>query len=119
MSHENESSALPESTPLPAMPVASDSSINDIDNPSPDTEPIAQHQAESTGKPRFPEFTPEDETFPWSSLPETIRGAVIEIAKNEKIAVPVAVEAVLSAVSLACQDLIWIDRGIGEGPPSV
>ncbi|MCP3706822.1 YfjI family protein [Paraburkholderia sp. CNPSo 3274] len=70
--------------------------------------------AENKSRPRFPDFEPEDETFPWQSLPETIRGAVIEICKNDKLAVPIAVQAVLSAVSLACQDLIWVDRGIGD-----
>lgn len=73
-----------------------------------------QESAERRSRPRFPEFEPEDETFPWQMLPETIRGTVIEICRNDKVAVPIAVQAVLSAVSLACQDLIWIDRGIGE-----
>ncbi|RQP34150.1 YfjI family protein [Burkholderia ubonensis] len=73
--------------------------------------------AESVERPRrppFPSFEPENESFPWKELPEIIRGAVIEICRNEKVAVPIAVQAVMSAVSLACQDLIWIDRGIGE-----
>ncbi|MDN7676046.1 DUF3987 domain-containing protein [Burkholderia oklahomensis] len=65
-------------------------------------------------RPSFPTFEPENESFPWQALPETIRAAVIEICLNDKVAVPIAVQAVMSAVSLACQDLIWIDRGIGE-----
>jgi len=73
-----------------------------------------QDEADRCSRPRFPEFEPKDETFPWRVLPETIRGAVIEICRNDKVAVPIAAQAVLSAVSLACQDLIWIDRGIGE-----
>ncbi|AXW32860.1 hypothetical protein CJO88_05635 [Ralstonia solanacearum] len=73
-----------------------------------------QDEAERRSRPRFPEFEPEEETFPWQVLPEIIRGAVIEICRNDKVAVPIAVQAALSAVSLACQDLIWIDRGIGE-----
>ena len=68
---------------------------------------------ERRSRPTFPEFEPEDESFPWRALPETIQGAVIEICTNDKVAVPIAVQAVMSAVSLACQDLIWIDRGIG------
>ncbi|WP_081062981.1 YfjI family protein [Burkholderia vietnamiensis] len=63
---------------------------------------------------KFPDFEPENETFPWQMLPETIQGAVIEICRNDKVAVPVAVQSVVSAVSLSCQDLIWVDRGIGE-----
>lgn len=73
-----------------------------------------QEEGERRSRPRFPDFAPEDETFPWGELPETIRGAVIEICMNDKVAVPIAAQAALSAVSLACQDLIWIDRGIGE-----
>jgi Protein of unknown function (DUF3987) len=69
---------------------------------------------ESKSRLRFPDFEPENETFPWQVLPETIRGAVIEICKNDKLAVPIAAQAVLSAVSLACQDLIMVDRGIGD-----
>lgn len=61
---------------------------------------------------KFPAFIPEDESFPWQALPETIRAVVLEICKNDKLAVPIAVQAVLSGVSLSCQDLIWVDRGV-------
>ena len=47
------------------------------------------------------------------------KGAVIEICKNEGLAVPIAAQAVLSAVSVACQDLIWVNRGIAIGQKSV
>ncbi|QEZ48021.1 YfjI family protein [Cupriavidus oxalaticus] len=73
-----------------------------------------QESVERRNRPRFPSFEPENESFPWKMLPETIRAAVIEICRNDKVAVPIAVQAVMSAVSLSCQDLIWIDRGIGE-----
>lgn len=73
----------------------------------------------SRDRPLFPDFEPENETFPWQVLPQTIRGAVIEICKNDKVAVPIAVQAVLSAVSLACQDLIWVDRGIEKNEKTV
>lgn len=85
-----------------------------MDNASSRAEVNTEGKAERRGRPRFPEFNPEDETFPWRELPETIRGAVIEICTNDKVAVPIAAQAALSAVSLACQDLIWIDRGIGD-----
>ncbi|MEX3930361.1 YfjI family protein [Paraburkholderia phymatum] len=68
-------------------------------------------------KPPFPDYVPRTD-FPWQALPETIRGAVLEICNNDKLAVPLAVQAVLTAVSLACQDLVLVDRGIG-GDPSV
>lgn len=74
---------------------------------------------DSNGRPRFPNFQPENETFPWWELPETMRGAVIEICKNDRVAVPIAVQAVLSAVSLACQDLIWVNRGIEKNEKTV
>lgn len=61
----------------------------------------------------FPDFEPNSD-FPWRQLPETIRGAVLEICRNDRLAVPVAVQATLSAVSVACQDLVLIDRGFGE-----
>lgn len=75
--------------------------------------------AEYSDKPVFPDFYPGDETYPWEALPQTIRGAVIEICKNDSLALPIAAQAVLSAVSLACQDLIWVDRGIAIGQKSV
>lgn len=71
------------------------------------------------GKPVFPDFQPEGETFPWRSLPQTIRGAVIEICKNDRLPVPVAAQSILSAVSLSCQDLIYVDRGIGRNEKTV
>lgn len=84
---------------------------------------FAELQGEATiegeGRLTFPDFEPEDETYPWESLPQTIRGAVIEICKNDKLPVPIAAQAALSAVSLACQDLIWVDRGIGSDEKSV
>ncbi|CAJ5232830.1 Uncharacterised protein [Burkholderia pseudomallei] len=73
-----------------------------------------QESAGRRNRPRFPDFEPENESFPWKALPETIQAAVIEICQNDKVAVPIAVQAVMSAVSLSCQDHIWIDRGIGE-----
>lgn len=75
--------------------------------------------AGDSDKPVFPDFYPEDETYPWEALPQTIRGAVIEICENDSLAVPIAAQAVLSAVSLACQDLIWVDRRIALGHKSV
>lgn len=65
---------------------------------------------------QFPSYTPPGD-FPWDELPETIKGAVIEICRNDSLATPLAVQATLSAVSLACQDLILVDRGIGEPSP--
>lgn len=64
-------------------------------------------------KPPFPEYDPPGD-FPWRALPETIRGAVLEICGNDKLAVPLAVQATLAAVSIACQDLIMVDRGFGN-----
>ncbi|WP_374556443.1 YfjI family protein [Aquitalea pelogenes] len=64
----------------------------------------------------FPSYIPPGD-FPWQELPETIKGAVVEICQNDSLAVPLAVQATLSAVSLACQDLILVDRGIGEPSP--
>jgi Protein of unknown function (DUF3987) len=63
-------------------------------------------------KPPFPRYEPRTD-FPWRALPETIRGGVLEICSNDKLAAPLAVQAVLTAVSLACQDLVLVDRGIG------
>src|SRR5262245_53665452 len=85
-----------------------------VDGTSSYTVENGQESVERRNRARFPDFEPENESFPWKVLPETIRGAVIEICSNDKVAVPIAVQAVMSAVSLACQDLIWIDRGIGE-----
>lgn len=121
-SGEIESGRRVEETPaitlVPATPVVSNS------NQGADNEPIdvgfrEQSRLGSNGRPRFPDFESESETFPWQMLPETIRGAVIEICKNDKVAVPIAVQAVLSAVSLACQDLIWVDRGIEKNEKTV
>lgn len=67
----------------------------------------------------FPDFCREDETYPWKDLPQTIRGAVIESCENDGLSVAIAAQAVLSVVSLACQDLIWVDRGIAFGHKSV
>ncbi|VVE02039.1 YfjI family protein [Pandoraea anhela] len=78
-------------------------------------EPVAGH----CDKPPFPDFDPEDETYPWEALPQTMRGAVIEICKNDGLAVPIAAQAVLSAISVACQDLIWMNRGIANDHKSV
>ncbi|MEX3938205.1 YfjI family protein [Paraburkholderia sp. BR10937] len=80
---------------------------------------LAEPSAEYSEKPPFPDFHPEDETYPWEALPQTIRGAVIEMCKNDNLSVPIAAQAVLSSVSLACQDLIWVDRGIDAGYKSV
>ncbi|WP_284897964.1 YfjI family protein [Burkholderia sp. lyk4-R2A-23] len=55
--------------------------------------------------------------FPLDALPESIRAAVIEICRRDKLAAPIAVQATLAAVSVACQDLVLVDRGFGE--PSV
>lgn len=64
-------------------------------------------------KPPFPDYEPPGD-FPWRALPETIRGAVLQICENDRLAVPLAVQATLAAVSVACQDLILVDRGFGE-----
>lgn len=64
----------------------------------------------------FPDYVPETD-FPWRSLPETMQGAVLQICQNDKLAVPIAVQATLSAVSVACQDLVMVDRGFGELSP--
>ncbi|WP_157660208.1 YfjI family protein [Burkholderia ubonensis] len=52
--------------------------------------------------------------FPLDALPESIRAAVIEICRRDKLAAPIAVQATLAAVSVACQDLVLVDRGFGE-----
>lgn len=75
---------------------------------------LAEPVAGDSDKPVFPDFSPEDESYPWQALPQTLKGAVIEICKNDGLSVPIAAQAVLSAVSLACQDLIWVDRGIAN-----
>lgn len=80
---------------------------------------LAEPVAGDSDKPGFPDFYSEDETYPWGALPQTLRGAVIEICKNDSLSVPIAAQAVLSAVSLACQDLIWVDRGIANDEKSV
>jgi hypothetical protein len=102
----------------PETPVALDSN-RDASDASIDVECREDSRPASRVRPRFPDFAPENETFPWQMLPETIRGAVIEICKNDKVAVPIAVQAVLSAVSLACQDLIFVDRGIDKNEKTV
>ncbi len=79
---------------------------------------IPVSMTEDGGKPVFPDFHPDNETYPWNNLPQTIRGAVIELCKNEGVAVPIAAQVVLSAVSVVCQDLIWVDRGIAVGQKS-
>lgn len=93
------------STDMDKTPMTGDLSQNSVGNKRESIEPA--------GRPRFPDFESQNESFPWQNLPETIRGVVIEICRNDKVAVPIAVQAVMSAVSLACQDLIWVDRGIG------
>lgn len=109
--HKEEETAGPT---LPASATTSElKGARLIDNAS-SVEVNTEEVVDRHARPRFPEFDPADETFPWRELPETIRGAVIEICINDKVAVPVAAQAALSAVSLACQDLIWIDRRIGE-----
>jgi hypothetical protein len=80
---------------------------------------LAEPVAGDNDKPVFPDFYPEDESYPWDALPQTLKGAVIEICKNDGLSVPIAAQAVLSAVSLACQDLIWVDRGIADDHKSV
>ncbi|GAB7534638.1 YfjI family protein [Burkholderia sp. 3C] len=52
--------------------------------------------------------------FPLIALPEVIQAAVMEICNRDKVAVPIAVQATLAAVSVACQDLVMVDRGFGE-----
>ncbi|WP_176081436.1 YfjI family protein [Paraburkholderia tropica] len=80
----------------------------------PTPEPVAGH----CNQPQFPDFYPEDETYPWGAFPQTMRGALIEICKNDNLCVAIAAQAVLSAISLACQDLIGVDRGIVPGTTS-
>jgi hypothetical protein len=64
-------------------------------------------------EPPFPDFIPQTD-FPWRALPATIRGAVLEICENDKLALPLAVQATFAAVSISCQDQILVDRGFGE-----
>ncbi|MCA8008635.1 YfjI family protein [Burkholderia cenocepacia] len=80
----------------------------------PTPEPVAGH----CNQPQFPDFYPEDETYPWGAFPQTMRGALIEICKNDNLCVAIAAQTVLSATSLACQDLIGVDRGIVPGKTS-
>jgi hypothetical protein len=91
-------------------------SLNTNDEKAAGALPVSMTEDDS--KPVFPGFHPDDETYPWNDLPKTIRGAVIELCKNEGLAVPIAAQVVLSAVSLSCQDLIWVDRGIAVGQRS-
>ncbi|QCS61935.1 DUF3987 domain-containing protein [Achromobacter denitrificans] len=83
------------------------------------SEPLLEVASKHTDQLTFPDFAPEDETYPWEALPQTIKGAVIEICRNDMLSVPIAAQAVLSAVSLACQDLIWVSRGIGVDDKTV
>lgn len=64
-------------------------------------------------KPKFPDYSPPGD-FPWQALPEMIRGAVLEICANDKLPVALAAQSALAAVSVACQDLVQVDRGIGD-----
>jgi len=98
---------------VPATPVASEVNHDAGSDPI-DVDRQEASALESKSRRRFPHFERGNETFPLEMLPEMIRGAVIEICKNDKLAVPIAAQAVLSAVSLACQDLIMVDRGIGD-----
>lgn len=61
----------------------------------------------------FPYWNSTREDFPVSALPEAIQGAVIEVCLNDKVPDALAAQAALSAVSIACQDLIRVDRGQG------
>ncbi|MCO1371389.1 DUF3987 domain-containing protein [Burkholderia multivorans] len=61
----------------------------------------------------FPDYKVATD-FPLDALPESIRAAVIEICRRDKLAAPIAVQATLAAVSVACQDLVLVDRGFGE-----
>ncbi|WP_155635599.1 YfjI family protein [Burkholderia cepacia] len=61
----------------------------------------------------FPDYKVATD-FPLDALPESIRAAVIEICQRDKLAAPIAVQATLAAVSVACQDLVLVDRGFGE-----
>lgn len=118
MNNENGCSGYSEEDTTESALPASTAGAMDVDAAEPPDRASSvvsrQESVERQSRPKFPEFEPEDETFPWRMLPETIRGAVIEICRNDKVAVPIAVQAVMSAVSLSCQDLIWVDRGIGE-----
>jgi hypothetical protein len=78
-------------------------------------QPSTGQRASQAGerKPPFPNYEP-DTDFPWQVLPETVRGAVLEMCENDKLALPLAVQSTLSAVSIVCQDLILVDRGFGE-----
>lgn len=112
-SHPKQEESLP-AVMSPVNAGSRDSHLHDANSEPTDVVVGGESRAENRSRPRFPDFEPADETFPWQSLPETIRGAVIEICRNDKLAVPIAAQAVLSAVSLACQDLVWVDRGIGD-----
>lgn len=80
---------------------------------SPQRNVIPQANQDAVRKPPFPDYEPPGD-FPYEALPETLRGAVLEICANDKLAMPLAVQATLAAVSVACQDLILVDRGIGD-----
>lgn len=67
---------------------------------------------------RFPDFEYAGD-YPLEALPQTVGATVRELAKNDHLPVPLAAQAVLSAVSLVCQDLIYVTRGIYKGEKTV
>jgi Protein of unknown function (DUF3987) len=71
--------------------------------------PNPQTSQEEDRKPPFPDFEPAG-GFPIDALPESIQAAVREACKNDKVPGPIAVQSALSVVSLACQDLILVER---------
>ncbi|WP_206951937.1 YfjI family protein [Trinickia acidisoli] len=90
-----------------------ESELTSLEDPPPERHVSLSAIQDWGRKPPFPEYEPLGD-FPWRALPETIRGAVLEICENDKLALPLAVQATFAAVSIACQDQILVDRGFGE-----
>jgi hypothetical protein len=98
------------------MPVADEAGVHaremDFDGNSPDGHRVPLALSNNGERPPFPDFEPAGR-FPIDALPETIQAAVREACKNDQVPGPIAVQSALSAVSLACQDLILVERRPG------
>lgn len=99
-----------------------DAIINPELNITPELKPAPEAEAETSQDDsgiRFPDFDYKVSDYPLTYLPQTIQAAAIELIKNDHIPAPLAVQAVLAAVSLVCQALLYVSRGIRKGERTV
>lgn len=60
----------------------------------------------------FPDYEPPNHRdFPFQVLPELLKGALLELCRNQGVSVLIAFHALATAVSIAGQDLFLVDTG--------